>query len=193
MNARLEKLYQEVKSALKAKNYDHAAELLKQILAIDENYKDASRLLAQTVKLRRRHWYNHPALWGIFSVLFVVGSGIFLLPKIQSLYSSQAFSPTLSVPTATLLQTSPPATVSVSPSLLPTPTAVPLVWKRIAVGQEFPRDTVSAFATDKNDPDIIYASLQNAGVYKSIDGGLSWRPAHQGLSNTQVESLFIDF
>lgn len=27
MNARLEQLYQEVKSALKVKNYDHAAEL----------------------------------------------------------------------------------------------------------------------------------------------------------------------
>ncbi|MBE7435690.1 MAG: hypothetical protein HS100_17375 [Anaerolineales bacterium] len=167
--------------------------MLKQILAIDENYKDASRLLAQTVKLRRRRWYNYPALWGTLSVLFMIGVGVLLFPKIQSLYSSQAFSPTLSVPTAALLQTSPPVAVSESPGLLPTPTAVPLVWKRIAVGQEFPRDTVSAFATDKNDPDIIYASLQNAGVYKSIDGGLSWRPAHQGLSNTQVMSLVIDF
>ena len=60
------------------------------------------------------------------------------------------------------------------------------------MGQEFPRDMVTAFATDKKDPDVIYAAMMNAGVYKTIDGGLSWRPAHHGLASTQVESLLID-
>jgi hypothetical protein len=35
--------------------------------------------------------------------------------------------------------------------------------------------------------------MENAGVYKAIDGGLSWRPAHYGLANTHVVSLLIDF
>ena len=34
--------------------------------------------------------------------------------------------------------------------------------------------------------------MKNAGVYKTIDGGLSWRPAHHGLANTHVKSLLID-
>jgi photosystem II stability/assembly factor-like uncharacterized protein len=60
------------------------------------------------------------------------------------------------------------------------------------MGQDFQRDTVTAFATDKKDPDVIYAAMKNAGVYKTIDSGLSWRPTHQGLVSTQVESLLID-
>jgi len=67
-----------------------------------------------------------------------------------------------------------------------------LTWKRISMGQEFQRDAVTAFATDKKDSDVIYAAMKNAGVYKTIDGGLSWRPAHYGLASTQVESLLID-
>jgi photosystem II stability/assembly factor-like uncharacterized protein len=34
--------------------------------------------------------------------------------------------------------------------------------------------------------------MKNAGVYKTIDSGLSWSPAHHGLASTQVESLLID-
>lgn len=193
MNELLEQLYKEARTALNAKDYDRASELLRQILLVDESYKDVSRLLAQTVKLRRRRWYNHPVLWGLFAVLFVIGLGILFAPKIQSFYPNSVPPSTMSLPVATLAQPTQPPTASETPSLVSTPAAVPLVWKRIALGQEFPRDTISAFATDKNDPDIIYASLRNAGVYKSIDGGLSWSPAHQGLSNTQVESLVIDF
>jgi hypothetical protein len=37
----LESLHQEARTALKAKNYDRASDLLRQILLIDENYKDA--------------------------------------------------------------------------------------------------------------------------------------------------------
>ena len=69
MNESLEQLYQEAKSALKAKNYERASELLKQILIVDENYKDASRLLARIVREKRRRWYNQPALWGTLGVL----------------------------------------------------------------------------------------------------------------------------
>src|SRR3972149_3960038 len=74
----------------------------------------------------------------------------------------------------------------------PTPTPVPLAWKRIYIGQEFPRDTITVIMIDPNDPDVIYIGTQNAGIYKSIDGGVSWQPAHKGLGTAWISSLVID-
>jgi photosystem II stability/assembly factor-like uncharacterized protein len=184
----LESIYAEARQAIKAKDYGRAVGLLTQILVIDENYKDVSRLLAQTVKLKRRRWYSHPTLWGMLGLLLLVGLGYFIAPKISSFYSTQ---PSAQVITATTTPSPIPSATSTT-TLLPTPTPIPLTWKRISMGQEFQRDTVTAFATDKKDPDVIYAAMKNAGVYKTIDGGISWRPAHNGLASTQVESLFID-
>jgi photosystem II stability/assembly factor-like uncharacterized protein len=184
----LERLYREAQSALKAKEYDRAAGLLTQILVIDENYKDVSRLLAQTVKLKRRRWYSHPATWGTLGALLLLGLGFFIAPKISSFYAAQ---PPTQVVISTITPSPSPIATSTA-TLLPTPTPISLTWKRISMGQEFPRDTVTAFATDKKDPDVIYAAMKNAGVYKTIDDGLSWRPAHNGLASTQVESLLIE-
>jgi photosystem II stability/assembly factor-like uncharacterized protein len=95
----------------------------------------------------------------------------------------------------TRIATLPATTTSTpTPTAMPTvtPTPIPLAWTQISDGQEFERDTVTAFATDKNDPNVIYAAMKNSGVYKTIDGGLSWQPAHHGLVSMQVESLLID-
>jgi photosystem II stability/assembly factor-like uncharacterized protein len=184
----LDRLYREAQAALKGREYDRAIGLLTQILVIDENYKDVSRLLAQSVKLKRRKWYNHPALWGTIGLLILIGLGFFIVPKISSFYVTQ---PVAQVVNSTTTP-SPIPVVTATATLLPTPTPIPLTWKRISMGQEFQRDTVTAFATDKKDQDVIYAAMKNAGVYKTIDGGLSWRPAHHGLASTQVESLKID-
>ncbi|MBN1450821.1 MAG: hypothetical protein JW963_07390 [Anaerolineales bacterium] len=184
----LERLYQDAKTALGAKDYDRASDLLRQILKADVDYKDAAQLLARVIKLSRRRWYNDPRTWGALGVLFLVGLGIYLFPKLQGLTTQPA--PVI-LPTDTLSPTiASPATATATATLLPTP--IPLTWKRVSIGQDFERDTVTAFATDKNDPDVIYAAMKNAGVYKTIDSGLSWRPAHQGLASTQVESLLID-
>jgi photosystem II stability/assembly factor-like uncharacterized protein len=186
----LESLYQDAKAALTAKDYDRASDLLRQILKADVDYKDAAQLLARVIQISRRRWYNDPRTWGALGALLLVGLGIYLFPKLQVLYRQPAPAPIL-LPTNTPAQIiAPPATATAT--LLPAPTSIPLTWKRISLGQEFERDTVTAFATDKNDPDVIYAAMKNAGVYKTIDGGLSWRPAHQGLASTQVESLLID-
>jgi photosystem II stability/assembly factor-like uncharacterized protein len=184
----LDRLYREAQAALKGREYDRATGLLTQILVIDENYKDVSRLLAQTIKLKRRRWYSHPALWGTLGLLLLVGLGIFIAPKISSFYAAQPSTKVVNVTTPPF----PTPIVTATATLLPTPTPIPLAWKRISMGQEFERDTVTAFATDKKDQDVIYAGMKNAGVYKTIDGGLSWRPAHHGLASTQVESLLID-
>jgi len=181
----LDAIYREAQAALKSRDYVRAGELLRQILVVDENYKDVSRLLANVVKLKRRRWYSHPALWGALGFVILIGLGIWLskvLPR------ETATSPLAS--TVTPSTTAIPATATIT--LTPTATPIPLTWKRISMGLEFPRDTVTAFATDKKDADVIYAAMKNAGVYKTIDGGLSWFPAHHGLESTQVESLLID-
>jgi ferric-dicitrate binding protein FerR (iron transport regulator) len=85
----LEQLYQAARTALKARDFDRASGLLRQILLIDENYRDASRLLAQTVKLRRRHWYSHPFLLGGLGLAALVGLGLWLAPRLASLATTR--------------------------------------------------------------------------------------------------------
>jgi photosystem II stability/assembly factor-like uncharacterized protein len=187
----LDAIYREAQSALKSRDYVRASELLRQILVIDENYKDVSRLLAQTVKLRRRRWYNDPRLWGTVGMVAIIALGIVLAPKVSGLLTrSEPTKPTVIVqPTSTVPPTDTPIPTE---TLVSAPTSIPLAWKRINMGQEFARDTVTAIALDPKDPDVIYAGTENAGIYKSIDGGQSWRPAHNGLGATRVDSLVID-
>jgi len=92
--------------------------------------------------------------------------------------------------TATLIPPTSTPTPTVTPTSTPTP--IPLAWTQISDGQDFEHDTVTAFATDKTDPNIIYAGMKNSGVYKTVDGGLSWLPVNQGLVVKKVESLLID-
>ncbi len=75
MSEQLGQLYQEARTALKSKDYARASDLFRQILLVDENFKDASRLLAQTVKLKRRRWYSHPLLWGGLGLAALVALG----------------------------------------------------------------------------------------------------------------------
>jgi photosystem II stability/assembly factor-like uncharacterized protein len=184
----LEQLYQEARTALKAKNFDRASDLLRQILLVDENYKDASRLLAQTVKLRRRRWYNHPLLWATMGLAVLVVIGAFLAPLIRGYYASQVILPTDSpTPTAP-----PTATLRPTQTPTPTPTTIPLAWKRIYIGQEFLRDRITAIAADPNDPDVIYVGTASAGVYKTINGGESWVPAFHGINYPKITELLIN-
>jgi photosystem II stability/assembly factor-like uncharacterized protein len=187
MPEQLEQLYQEARSALMAKDYVRSGELLRQILQIDENYKDASRLLAQTVKLRRRRWYNHPALWIMLGVATIVALGIWLMPKIGGLFAKpESIAPTITVhPTSIVLPTDTP---SPTETVVPTPTSIPLAWKRVYIGQEFDRDKIIAFELDPKDPDVLYVSMENAGYYQSIDGGISWQPSQNAQFPPAIRS-----
>jgi photosystem II stability/assembly factor-like uncharacterized protein len=193
----LEILYAEARQALKGKDYKRAADLLKQILVLDENYKDASRLLAQLVKEKRRRWYNDLRIWGPIYGLVIVGLLVWISPKLplQRLFAPPAVTVSpkgTTFPTKWVTPTNITSPTS-TPNTAPTPAPIPLAWKRISTGQEFPRDTVTAIVVNPNDPDILYAGMQNAGIYKSIDGGNSWQPAYLGLTNAAIVSLVIDF
>ncbi len=67
--------YAEAQTAFADKNYDQAVSLLKRIIIQDENYKDASRLLAQAIELRRTRprWWQIKWLWGVEIALVVAG------------------------------------------------------------------------------------------------------------------------
>jgi len=188
----LETIYREAQSALKGRDYVRAGELLRQILQVDENYKDTSRLLARVVKLRRQRWYNHPLVWGMLGLAALILLGIWIAPLVRGFYASQA-SVARSTNTSRLPVTQTQTEVSdPSKTPSPTPTSVPLAWKRISMGQEFARDEITAIAIDPKDVDVIYVGTTHAGIYKSIDGGISWRPFHNGLKDAHVLSILID-
>ena len=168
----LEQIYTDAKSALKAREYDRARELLTSILAVDENYRDTSRLLAQTVRLRRRRWYNDVRLWGTVISVVVIGLLIWIVPKLS--LRTTPISPATKI--SSLATTIPTNAAMPAVTTSPAPTPIPLSWKRISMGQEFTRDIVTTLVIDPEDPDILYADTQHAGLYKSINGGISWGP-----------------
>ncbi len=186
----LEQIYADAKSAIKEGDYDHARDLLTSILAVDENYRDTSRLLAQTIRLRRRRWYNHPALWTVIGLIVLIGIGILIAPKLQGSLTGQiprpAQHPTIIQP----LQ----ATAVFSPTPAPTtaPTSIPLTWARLNLAQFLGRETIHTIAINPSDPDVIYVGFLNAGVFKSIDGGVSWQPAQNGMAGASIDTLVID-
>ncbi|NQU29338.1 MAG: hypothetical protein HQ525_01585, partial [Anaerolineae bacterium] len=81
-----------------------------------------------------------------------------------------------------------------SPTLIPTPTPIPLPysWVRLNSGQFLPRDQITAIVVDPTDPGIVYVGTNNAGIYKSINGGVSWEPIQNGLGVASISSLVID-
>ena len=54
------------------------------------------------------------------------------------------------------------------------------------------RGLVLALVIDPASSSTIYAGIQNAGVYKSMDGGVNWTSARNGLNNFGVVALAID-
>jgi small ligand-binding sensory domain FIST len=51
---------------------------------------------------------------------------------------------------------------------------------------------VSALVVAARSPSTVYASTLGAGVFKSVDGGRSWRAVNAGLTTTRVDTLALD-
>lgn len=51
---------------------------------------------------------------------------------------------------------------------------------------------VNAIAINPLDPTVIYAGTGSEGVYKSTNGGVSWKDINNGLPNMSILSLSID-
>lgn len=78
------------------------------------------------------------------------------------------------------------ATAAVAAWLLSAPFAA-AQW--VSLGPE--GGEVTALATSPSQPGLVYAGLTYGGVFRSSDGGRSWRPARGGLQ-TLVWDLAID-
>jgi photosystem II stability/assembly factor-like uncharacterized protein len=50
---------------------------------------------------------------------------------------------------------------------------------------------INCFAIDPRNPDIVYAGTDSMGVYKSTDGGMSWKPANSGFSALTIGQLAL--
>ncbi|HVT18205.1 MAG TPA: hypothetical protein VHQ90_18765 [Thermoanaerobaculia bacterium] len=59
-----------------------------------------------------------------------------------------------------------------------------------AIGPEGGR--VAALVADPVDPQVVYAVTGSAGVFKSSDGGASWRQASRGLTDSELVALAVD-
>jgi photosystem II stability/assembly factor-like uncharacterized protein len=184
-----ETLYAQAQEAIAAGHSAHASDLLKQILQIDEDYRDAAQLLAEIVSRQRRRWYDDLRLWGGLGALAVITTIILLRgPSLGR----------IAPPRHTETPTAARAASTASPIKIPTsaisisPTPISLHWKRLSQGLSFSRDNIQIIVFDPEDPDVIYVGLNNAGVYKSIDGGISWFPTHNGLARATIVSLTMD-
>ena len=190
--------YAEARKALAQKDYDSAVNLLKGIVVTDETYKDASRLMAQAIELRRaaRPFWKSKWLWGGIGGIAIIAAAVLLLRS--NLFNSILVSPeTSATPTselaAAVFDTVTPAplpTNTATPTTLPTP--IPLGWTRLSSGQAFSLDNITAIAVDPSDPGVMYVGTENAGIYKSIDGGISWQPVNNGLGRASIDTLAID-
>jgi len=182
-------IYQQAQAALAAGQEERAGQLLKQILLINEDYLDAAQLLAGLVARQRRRWYNDRRLWGTLGVILLIGVIYLMKDTWLGLIPSPRPSGILPPSTVTLPVN---PTLTPAPTNIPSPTPITLSWRRISSGLMVSRSTISQIVVDPNDPNVLYIGTFNAGVYKSIDGGISWKPSHYGLGQATILSLIVD-
>ncbi|MBI1747652.1 MAG: hypothetical protein HYR55_13860, partial [Acidobacteria bacterium] len=48
-----------------------------------------------------------------------------------------------------------------------------------------------SLAIDAKDRTILYMGHSVTGIYKSVDGGLTWEPRNQGLLNTRINQVAV--
>jgi len=75
---------------------------------------------------------------------------------------------------------------------VPTEMPLPYQWSRINSAQFLERDEITDLAIHPDDRDVLYAGTDRSGIYKTINGGISWQPAFEGINSGQVSSLAID-
>ncbi|NIR25905.1 MAG: hypothetical protein GWN77_02875, partial [Gammaproteobacteria bacterium] len=51
---------------------------------------------------------------------------------------------------------------------------------------------VTAVSIDPGNPDVVYAGLDGAGVYRSIDGGMNWSPSNIDIQSTSIMDIAVD-
>jgi tetratricopeptide (TPR) repeat protein/photosystem II stability/assembly factor-like uncharacterized protein len=191
---KMSQAYDEARKAMAQKDYDNAVNLLKGIVVEDETYKDSSRLMAEAIELRRaaRPLWKNKWIWGgiggiaVIAATFLLARSTLFSPKTPATQTSEMVAAAFETETPAPIPPEEPATST------PLPTPIPLGWTRLSSGQAFSRDNITAIVIDPSDPGVIYVGTENAGVYKSIDSGISWQPVHNGLGRAWIHSIVID-
>ena len=55
-----------------------------------------------------------------------------------------------------------------------------------------PFANLQALVVDPSAPNTLYAAASDAGIFKSLDGGVTWKPASRGIATTHMQALAID-
>jgi photosystem II stability/assembly factor-like uncharacterized protein/tetratricopeptide (TPR) repeat protein len=183
--------YRAAQQAMEAKAYKRAIPLLREVLGEDAAYQETSELLAEAEGLRRRERIVGLGRLGIAgAVVAVVALGVWLTRPTSPLMVALGTATPTATPAPAATRTPAPPTATPLPT--PVPTAIPLAWSRVSSLQSLPRDIVTAVVADPSDPDVWYVGTENGGIYKTINGGLSWLPVHNGLGRARVDTLAID-
>jgi photosystem II stability/assembly factor-like uncharacterized protein/AAA+ ATPase superfamily predicted ATPase len=137
----------------------------------------------------RRSW-----VW-IALVIVLTTAALFAMPGSPLRMAHVEATLPVVVPTNTLVLASPTSASTSTPTTMPTPapTAIPLRWNRVNSGLFLQRDTVTGIEVDHQDQDVIYASTLNGGVYKTIDGGITWRPVSFGSMSANISDMVMNF
>lgn len=65
-------------------------------------------------------------------------------------------------------------------------------WKKAALSAKQPGFDMMAVTPDPKDPKTIYVATHEAGVFKSTNGGTTWKEINIGLGGSDVHGLAID-
>lgn len=65
-------------------------------------------------------------------------------------------------------------------------------WQKVALPAKQSHLDVMAVTPDPKDPKTIYVGTHEGGVFKSADGGATWKEANTGLGGLDVHGLAID-
>ena len=162
---------------------DDASEIPTRIQALKEARKQAQLKEEQGIS---KHFWKQPLAWVGFAVVAVF-TALLLIPD-SPLWAVL----TPPAPTQEIVERIVVATPV--PTIAPTPTTAPLPykWTRVTSAQFLERDYVTAIAIHPEDADIIFAGTRDSGMYKTNDGGISWLPIQDGLTQGNIHQIIID-
>jgi tetratricopeptide (TPR) repeat protein/photosystem II stability/assembly factor-like uncharacterized protein len=196
-------LYIEAQAAFSRKDYDRATRLFKDVVLLDEDYKDASSRMAESVRLRRVSKKAFPLRW------IWIGSGAIVLfmlawfaykPLLSLLPARPA--PTLTATATSAITPTLPTSLAKTPALsgstpaspiLPVPQLGDLTWTKVASVDFAAPDSITDIVLDGGDIDgKLYVTTANSGIYRSLDAGNSWQPMNYGLASARIDDTIID-
>jgi photosystem II stability/assembly factor-like uncharacterized protein len=180
------------------RHYDEAIDALETILGL--NPPDPGQI-RDTIDELRSEQVSETAVteippkpiwrrWWLWAGLVLVATLAFWLSQPNSpLRLSQADLTASATPTRTPIPTAPYKPTATAP---PTPTAIPMQWQRLDSVLYLHRDFITSILIDPSDDEVMYASTARAGVYKTINSGITWVPIHNGLDHGWIQNLVMD-